>query len=152
VEIREARPGDLPAILQIQTASPEAAGWSASAWEGVLAGHGEATAWVAVDGGLVGYLLCRMLGDAEAEVLNVAVDPARRRRGAASALLGAFVAQFPGDIFLEVRASNAAAIALYRRLGFTEAGSRPAYYHSPVEDALVMRKTFKDRKMQPKRD
>ncbi len=117
-----------------------------------MSGRGGERAWVAVAEGPVGFLLCRTLGAAEAEVLNIAVDPAYRRRGVARLLLSGFLAEFPGDIFLEVRASNAAAIELYRRFGFVDAGLRRSYYHRPVEDAVVMRKTFKDQKMQPKGD
>jgi ribosomal-protein-alanine N-acetyltransferase len=46
------------------------------------------------------------------------------------------------EIILEVRASNAAALGLYRLLGFAETGRRPRYYHDPVEDAVLMRLKF----------
>ena len=87
---------------------------------------------------------------AEAETLNIAVDPTSRRRGAAQALLLAFLERHDGEVFLEVRASNVPAISLYRKLGFVEVGSRPGYYHSPVENALVMRSTIKIGKREPK--
>jgi ribosomal-protein-alanine N-acetyltransferase len=77
----------------------------------------------------------------EVEIHDVAVHPAQRRRGLARALLaramelaaatGAEVAH------LEVRAENAAAIALYRQVGFEQVGRRAGYYTSPVEDALL---------------
>ena len=72
------------------------------------------------------------------------------RRGAAQALLLAFLERHDGEVFLEVRASNVPAISLYRKLGFVEVGSRPGYYHSPVENALVMRSTIKIGKREPK--
>lgn len=80
----------------------------------------------------------------EAEILDVAVSPDWRRRGIAAALLTALIAQLPAEIrrvLLEVRASNRAALSLYRKLGFHEDGLRKNYY--PVdrgarEDAVLM--------------
>ena len=71
----------------------------------------------------------------EWELLNIAVDPAYRRRGVADELLGALPA---GRIFIEVRESNAAARALYEGSGFTLIGRRRGYYHLPDEDGIVM--------------
>ena len=76
----------------------------------------------------------------EAHVMTLAVDPAARRRGIASRLVAALVAaaaeEGAHDATLEVRTTNRAAIALYRRFGFEPAGIRPRYY--PDADALVM--------------
>jgi ribosomal-protein-alanine N-acetyltransferase len=89
----------------------------------------------------VGYILCRAVAG-EGEVLNLAVDPAHRRRGLARALLEAALARFRagrvGRVYLEVRESNAAAIALYRSAGFLVQGRRERYYHRPEEAALVL--------------
>jgi len=87
---------------------------------------------------VAGFLLWRPLGTEEIEALNLAVAPSQRRRGAASALVQALPSE--PACFLEVRASNVRALALYRRTGFVEAGRRPAYYTAPVEDAIVMRR------------
>jgi ribosomal-protein-alanine N-acetyltransferase len=71
------------------------------------------------------------------EILNVAVAPAFRRQGIATALiLHAF--RGSGEVFLEVRESNLAAQELYRKLGFLEVGRRYDYYQSPAETAIVM--------------
>jgi ribosomal-protein-alanine N-acetyltransferase len=75
----------------------------------------------------------------ESEILNLAVDPGERRSGVARALLNEALAGAPGAWFLEVRASNAAAIRLYEQAGFERAGRRDGYYREPAEEALVMR-------------
>ena len=77
---------------------------------------------------------------------NVAVFPKARRQGAGRALVGALLtyAKAHGGSFvtLEVRPSNAAAIALYESLGFAEAGRRRHFYRDPMEDALLLTRRF----------
>ena len=82
-------------------------------------------------------------------MLTIAVAPEARRNGEGRALLDGFLrtarARGAGTAFLEVAADNAAALALYRRSGFAEAGRRRGYYHSPGNppvDALVMVKSL----------
>lgn len=85
-----------------------------------------------------GYLAARtVLG--ETEILAIAVDPAARRRGIGRALLDALIGRLGEDakIFLEVRASNAAARALYAACGFVPTGVRRGYYEKPHEDAVL---------------
>jgi ribosomal-protein-alanine N-acetyltransferase len=94
----------------------------------------------ALDGpDLVGYLICARYADVW-HLMNIAVDPSARRRGFAGALLEGMLGQAgPGESYtLEVRTSNAGAIALYERFGFRSAGTRPRYYHDTGEDALIM--------------
>ena len=95
---------------------------------------------MAPDGGVVGFAMTTRQEDA-AHVLDVVVDPAWRRRGLATRLLGHVARVVVGDgtpaLTLEVRASNAGALALYRRLGFEDAGVRPGYYQDG-EDAHVL--------------
>lgn|SRR5581483_9202096 len=139
--IRAAVPADAPALAAIERRS-FADPWSeASFREAVTA------AWsfglVAQSGAtIVGYLIGREVGGS-GEILNLAVEPAFRRRGIARALLEAGLAALrrrgAGEVFLEVRVSNVAAQALYRRAGFRPVGQRPGYYRSPREDALVLR-------------
>jgi [ribosomal protein S18]-alanine N-acetyltransferase len=75
-------------------------------------------------------------------VMNVAVAPEYQRRGIASALLGRLFELTADDdrrgYTLEVRVSNAGAIALYERLGFEQRGIRRGYYTDNREDALIM--------------
>jgi ribosomal-protein-alanine N-acetyltransferase len=79
--------------------------------------------------------------------MNVSVDPDRRRRGIASAMLSALIGQIGGvggtdsQITLEVRRSNAGAIVLYERFGFRSAGVRRRYYQDNGEDAVIMWRT-----------
>lgn len=97
-------------------------------------------------GGVAGYAGMNCVLD-ECYVDNVAVFPQYRRRGVARALMGSLtdVAERRGASFvtLEVRASNAGAIALYAGTGFREAGRRPGFYSGPNEDALILTKTLK---------
>jgi ribosomal-protein-alanine N-acetyltransferase len=97
-----------------------------------------------IDKAVVAYGVL-LLGPGEAQILNVSVVPERRRRGIATALMRRFIEQSAAggaqQVFLEVRASNKAAIELYRAIGFYEVARRRGYYPAAGgrEDALVMR-------------
>jgi ribosomal-protein-alanine N-acetyltransferase len=92
--------------------------------------------------GLVGYLICSRY-DQVWHLMNIAVDPARRRHGLGTQLLKEMLERAGSEepYTLEVRTSNAAAIALYERFGFRAAGTRPRYYTDTGEDALIMWRT-----------
>ncbi len=94
------------------------------------------------DARVAGYLICARY-DQVWHLMNIAVDPAARRRGIATALLSEMIRRAGPDrqYTLEVRTSNAPAIALYERFGFRSAGTRPRYYHDTGEDALIMWRT-----------
>jgi [ribosomal protein S18]-alanine N-acetyltransferase len=94
------------------------------------------------DGKLVGYLICARYADVW-HLMNIAVDPAVRGQGVGTALLEQMVARAGEDAAytLEVRPSNATAIALYERFGFRSAGTRRRYYHDTGEDAVIMWRT-----------
>jgi phosphoglycerate kinase len=98
-------------------------------------------------GGLAAYLTAT-LAAGELEILNIAVQPEHRRQGLARRLLGhvLHLARETGmtDAFLEVRASNVPALALYACFGFKPQGRRRAYYPDNREDALVLRRTCGD--------
>ena len=91
---------------------------------------------------VLGYLICSKY-DRVWHLMNIAVDPAARRRGLASRLLDAMLerAGHDGSFTLEVRTSNAPAIALYERYGFRASGTRPRYYQDTGEDAVIMWRT-----------
>lgn len=88
----------------------------------------------------VGYVGMHHIVD-EGYITNVVVHPAYRRKGIATALFDELKDYAEKEklerITLEVRASNAAARALYERLGFEEEGIRPGFYDSPKEDAVI---------------
>ena len=101
---------------------------------------------VAVEGEtLAGYVGSQSVMG-EADMMNLAVQPEFRRQGVGETLVSALVAalaeQKVSSLTLEVRASNAAAISLYEKLGFIQVGRRPNYYKNPKEDALILRKEW----------
>ena len=101
-------------------------------------------AWLALaDDELAGYAVMLLAAD-EAQLLNISVAPLRQRRGIGRGLLdhlrGVGRAAGGRRMFLEVRRSNAAALAFYQHQGFRSIGERRAYYPAPQgrEDAIVM--------------
>ena len=81
----------------------------------------------------------------EGYIDNVAVRPDCRRQGIGDRLLEVFCRFGQAHLAfltLEVRPSNAAAVALYEKHGFQEAGRRKDYYTDPTEDALLLTRTF----------
>ncbi|TCZ55290.1 GNAT family N-acetyltransferase [Roseicella aquatilis] len=92
-----------------------------------------------------GFVLARAAGG-EAEILTLAVLPAARRQGLGAALMAAALAGAAARgaeaMFLEVAAGNAAALPLYRGLGFAEVGRRRRYYPDGA-DALVLRRDLR---------
>ena len=99
---------------------------------------------VALDGDTVAGYIGSQSVMGESDMMNVAVSPDYRRQGIGeglvNALSAALVEQGNTRLTLEVRLTNAPAIALYEKLGFVQVGCRPNYYHNPKEDALIMRK------------
>lgn len=76
----------------------------------------------------------------EAQILDIYVEPEKRRQGLAERTLREWLAKLPPKtkVILEVRASNIPARNLYKKLGFTELYQRKNYYSNPTEDALVL--------------
>lgn len=114
--------------------------WSEASLE-LLLGEG-AVGWACEEDGTVVAYVGMMLALDEGQVTNVAVHPEHRRRGYGAAVVEALIrdARERGlvQIALEVRVSNAAAISLYERFGFTRAGIRRRFYRNPTEDGAVM--------------
>lgn len=139
--IRAGVPGDLAAVARIERASfgdP----WSAAALRQELVASPLRLPLVAVDGGLVVGFLMAWRGADQLHILNLAVDPAQRRRKIATGLLEAALAEARRcrlvEVTLEVRPGNEGALRLYRSHGFREAGRRPGYYADTGEDALIL--------------
>ena len=101
---------------------------------------------VAVEGETVAGYIGSQTVVGETDMMNVAVHPDFRRRGIAEALISTLIDNLKQMeshcLTLEVRASNAPAIALYEKLGFSEIGRRKNYYRNPREDALILRKEW----------
>jgi len=138
--IRKLAASDIPAVFAILQESPEAAAWS---HESLLQlASADPAAWVVdLNGILVAFLIGRIAAD-EFEILNMAISRAHRRSGIGSKLLESALefSRTAGSAraYLEVRASNGSALALYKRHGFTECGRRAEYYRDPLEDALLL--------------
>jgi ribosomal-protein-alanine acetyltransferase len=96
-------------------------------------------------GGVLGFLVARHLAP-EWELENIVVASSAWRQGHANRLLSALLAAASetnsASLFLEVRESNAAARTLYEKAGFEQTGRRKSYYTSPVEDAILYRRTL----------
>jgi ribosomal-protein-alanine acetyltransferase len=145
MEIRPCKDDDLSAIHAIQLKCPQAAKWRLEDYL-KLANDPLGMVLVAETDdehavGVAGFAAFHRVLD-EAELRNMAVDPLHQRKGIARALLAAGIDLLKRSgvcrLFLEVRASNQPAIALYRAADFRLAHTRRDYYHDPAEDALVM--------------
>ncbi len=145
-DIHRLRPmtaADLPRIHRIELASYEYP-WSLGNFADSLnAGY---SMWVReASGEVIGYYAL-LAAAGEAHLLNLTIAPAWRRHGLGRDLLGHCLAhareQQIDSLFLEVRLSNAAAIALYRNSGFVDLAVRRGYYpaRDGREDALIMKK------------
>lgn len=136
---RRARPGDTPELARLEALCFSPAWTEADLTEALADPMAEI--WVARDleGRLTGFALGRAVGD-EAELHRVATDPDSRRRGTGRRLLEAFLAacraRAAAACWLEVRADNLAARALYEDLGFRPMSARPRYYADGT-DAIV---------------
>jgi ribosomal-protein-alanine N-acetyltransferase len=142
MRVRCASSDDIPALAAIHAQCFCEEVWDAAAIAGLMATPGTIAL---MDEGAAGFILVRAAGG-ESEILTLGVTPAARRRGMAKNLVfkGAEAAADAGAavMFLEVNATNNAAIALYKGLGFAEIGRRKAYYvapHGMREDALVLK-------------
>ena len=119
--------------------------WSLNSVSGEL--ENPLSLWlVALEGAQVaGYVGSQTVCN-ETDMMNVAVSPQYRRQGIAEALVTELVEQLKAReshcLTLEVRASNAPAIGLYEKLGFSQVGRRKNYYRNPREDALILRKEW----------
>ena len=141
IRLRKLELGDLDAIVQIEQVSYPTP-WSRSMFTTELA-KPSSLSFGALDDEetLIGYLVLSRYVDAW-HVMNVAVAPAWRRRGVATALLRRLLDETRHDAqrgyTLEVRVSNVSAISLYERFGFRPKGVRRGYYTDNREDALIM--------------
>src|SRR6266487_6506723 len=138
VALRPLAYSDLPAVLAIERRSFTTP-WSLAMFVLELSKPSGICLAATAEGRLAGYLVCSRYAEVW-HLMNVAVEPSRRREGIATSLLRRMLdeAGASARYTLEVRTSNRAAIAMYERFGFRPAGHRRGYYHDNGEDALIM--------------
>lgn len=138
--VRAARPEDLAAVLAVERASFGPAAWTETMFQAEFEREGGVFLVLERDGAVVGHAVGRLVID-EAEVLELAVHPGLRRLGLGALLLrtleDALAAAGAATIWLEVRADNAAAKALYTGAGYAKTGLRRRYYPDG-QDAVLM--------------
>ena len=139
--IRRMNMEDVPAVHEIDTLS-FALPWPERSFRFEVKDNPAARAWVAVlDERVVAMLVLWLVID-EAHIATLATHPEFRQRGVARRLLVESLVSARGEgagrAFLEVRAGNLAAQAMYRKYGFEVVGVRQRYYKDNGEDALLM--------------
>jgi [ribosomal protein S18]-alanine N-acetyltransferase len=137
----EARPSDATAIAALHAASFRG-GWEESEVYRLLADSAIVAHCTLIRRATVGFIVSRVAAD-EAEILSVAIAPARRGRGLSRPLLDLHLRSLAGRgvraVFLEVDEHNEPARRLYSRAGFHQVGRRQAYYPGGAA-ALVLRR------------
>ena len=132
---------DVPAVHEIDVASFSLP-WPERSFRFELTENQVSRGWVAeVDGKIAAMLVLWFIVD-EAHIATIAVHPDFRRQGIGEQILLAALRAARNEgaqrAFLEVRAGNAAAQAMYKKYGFEMAGVRPGYYKDNNEDAFLM--------------
>ncbi len=143
--IAEAALRDAAPIARLHAASFRR-GWSEDEIEQLLTDRSVVAHRAMIGNNFAGFIMSRIAAD-EAEILSVAVASNYRGRSIARGLLryhlGRLMAFGVRTVFLEVEEGNAAALRLYRRAGFIEAGRREGYYPNPAgkpASALILRR------------
>lgn len=142
--VRPATPADTDAVVALEAANLGADAWSPGLVADGIAGGLPTVSYLVAerDGAVVGHAVASVVGDI-AELQRIAVDPAHRRTGLATALLDAVVvaARDGGAdrVLLEVREDNSGALAFYAESGFVEVDRRRRYYRDGTT-AVVLRR------------
>lgn len=147
--LREVHWTDVPALAALEVELFAHDAWSEPTWWAELAGRPRRDYVVLTDaGGVLGYAGLDHGGDV-ADVMTVAVAPRGRGQGLGRLLLAELERRAAdrgaASVLLEVRADNAAALALYERTGYVVLSTRRRYYQPGDVDALVMRKLLGER-------
>lgn len=143
IKFRRMVPEDADAVANVEAVCMPVPWSRQSFWE--EASHSDAYYLVAedteADNLIVAYVGCWVLGN-EGHITNVAVDPSYQQQGVGFRMMRELIKRIKplgvDSMTLEVRPSNAPAIALYTKLGFCSVGQRPKYYTNPVEAAEIM--------------
>ena len=144
IEIRSMERSDIPRLAELEKlcfSDP----WSESAFEYELKNPLSLWLVAAEEGEIAGYVGTQTVMD-ESDMMNIAVAPDFRRQGIAEKLIDVLIdllnERQSKSLTLEVRVSNAPAISLYQKLGFSQVGLRRGYYRNPREDAYILRKEW----------
>ena len=142
-KLRRAGELDLDAIMLIETATFENDAWSREAMASELASQ-HTYYLVAERAGVEGYAgLFAPQRSLQADIQTIAVGESARRQGLGRVLMQSLIAEArergAAEVFLDVRADNPGATALYESLGFESIAVRPGYYQPDNVDAVVMR-------------
>ena len=139
--LADAGPRDARALAALHAASFHR-GWSDGEFERLLSDRNVVAHRATVGQNLAGFIVARLTLD-EAEILSVAVAPARRGMGLAGRLLDRNLRRLVGlgarAVFLEVDEGNTPALRLYRHAGFREVGRRAGYYPAG-RGAVILRR------------
>ena len=137
IRVRREHLGGIAALESLCFAEP----WSEKSLELLVGNTAFGLTCLDAEGVPVAYVGMMTVLD-EGQITNVATHPEHRRKGLADKLLAALLCEARRlglqTLSLEVRKSNAAAIALYEKHGFRVVGKRNHFYQNPREDALVM--------------
>ena len=145
IKIKEMTAEHIHQVAAIEKLCFGNAAWSENSINSEL--YSDLSLWLVAEdeGVVVGYVGSQTVFP-ETDMMNVAVIPERRREGIAEVLIDSLIIalkrNYCSSLTLEVRASNAPAIALYEKMGFRQVGCRPNYYRNPREDALILRKEW----------
>jgi ribosomal-protein-alanine N-acetyltransferase len=144
VTVRPATPDDVPVIAALEDANLGPDAWTLGLVEEGVRGALPTIRYLVadVDGEVVGHAVASIVADI-AELQRIAVNPAHRRVGLATALLDEVVAAATAEgadrLLLEVRESNAGAIGFYAAHGFVEIDRRPRYYRDGTTAVVMLR-------------
>lgn len=143
--LRQMTEADLPAVLRIERSTFPFDAWSEGMLRGELADQPRTRHYIVAvaEGRIVGYAGLAAAGD-QADVQTIAVSASMQRAGVGSAMLKELLieAERRGAtaVFLEVRADNPPAQAMYERFGFERVGVRRDYYDDGTDAIMMMRK------------
>lgn len=140
ITIRDMKESDIPYVVEIENNSFSTP-WSSHSFLKEIYKPYSISRVATLDQKIVGYICVEMIID-EAHILNLAVHPDYRKMGIGSYLVSTMLRELHSRgcryVYLEVRASNTAAIRLYESFVFKVVGIRKHYYTFPDEDAYVM--------------
>ena len=140
VLIRPMTAADVPAVAALEQTAPDA--WTAAQLMEELQAP-FARCLVLCRGGEIAAFCTAQAAADEASLNAITVAPACQGQGLGGQLLRALMQRLADEgaamLYLEVRAGNAPALALYERAGFFRTGRRPRFYRDPTEDAVTMR-------------